>query len=927
MAITQNTFTGNGSNLGPFSFTFKWLEPTDIKVTVAGVLKTAGTHYNLQNLNYTTKNGGQVLFTAGNAPANGAAIVIYRQTDDTDLAATFYSGSAIRAQDLNSNFTQGLYVTQEANNNVVTANATANTALTNSNTAISTANSAVSTANTASSNASAAVATANTASSNASAAVSTANTASSNATAAVNTANSAASTASTALSTANTALSTANTASSNASTALSTANTASTNASAAVSTANTASSNASSAVSTANTASSNASTALSTANTAISTANAAASAVANAILYNIVANVAAIPASPANNDAVEITDSTGIQSFTPLSGLPVGFVGSSGLSVRLVYTSAGSTWNWIQYFPNDPENRYLNLSGGTLNGQLKADDSISVAAPVYSFDGDTNTGIAHTGADELALVTGGVERASIRSGQFLVGNAATSRGMLLGTNDSVNSNAGIEIFRSAATSNPLNAGMFVTVNPANNNGRANLVLAKTNGNANGSFDAVSAGTLGGVVFAGANGTTITPAAQITGSCSQTPNGTSVPGSLEFWTTASGATYPTQRVTIASDGTFTASNAAVFSSTVAIGSNLTVDTDTLFVDATNNRVGVGTTSPLQPLHVKNAGSTACRLVLENSGSTAAGSTQIYSQNNDLVFDANSSECVRINSSGRVGIGTTGAMAPLNVHTASSNTTFAITRGTVGAEYGYMMAGTDGSTTPGLRFFPVSNGVQGSEVARIDSSGNVGIGRAPTEDLDVYRASGRAVVKVDSDSLANTEIAGFVADGGARSSVIGVYKHSGITNPCSYVALAAEDAANNYLWVDNSDQLRISTTVTHIGTTSGTVVGLQTSDERLKNILGPVEYGLETLKQIDPVRYSLKSEPETEKLGFIAQQVQPLIPQSIFDTNEHIEGEPEDAPTKLGMEYVALIPVLVNAIKELSAEVDALKAQLA
>ena len=95
MATTQNTFTGDGSNLGPFSFTFKWLESTDIKVTVAGVLKTAGTHYNLQGLNYTTKTGGQVLFTAGNAPANGAAIVVYRQTDDSDLAATFYSGSAI----------------------------------------------------------------------------------------------------------------------------------------------------------------------------------------------------------------------------------------------------------------------------------------------------------------------------------------------------------------------------------------------------------------------------------------------------------------------------------------------------------------------------------------------------------------------------------------------------------------------------------------------------------------------------------------------------------------------------------------------------------------------------------------------------------------------------------------------------------------
>jgi hypothetical protein len=119
MAITQNTFTGNGSNLGPFSFTFKWLEPTDIKVTVGGVLKTAGTHYNLQSLNYTTKDGGQVLFTAGNAPANGASIRVYRDTDDSALSATFYPGSAIRSQDLNDNFTQNLYVTQEVNNNAV----------------------------------------------------------------------------------------------------------------------------------------------------------------------------------------------------------------------------------------------------------------------------------------------------------------------------------------------------------------------------------------------------------------------------------------------------------------------------------------------------------------------------------------------------------------------------------------------------------------------------------------------------------------------------------------------------------------------------------------------------------------------------------------------------------------------------------------
>lgn len=89
-------------------------------------------------------------------------------------------------------------------------------------------------------------------------------------------------------------------------------------------------------------------------------ANAAATAVSTALIYNLVANVAAIPATPANNDAIEIINSTGIESFTPLVGKPVGFVGDSGLSVRLVFTTTGSTWNWIQYFANNSEDRYAN---------------------------------------------------------------------------------------------------------------------------------------------------------------------------------------------------------------------------------------------------------------------------------------------------------------------------------------------------------------------------------------------------------------------------------------------------------------------------------------------------------------------------------------------------------------------------------------
>lgn len=114
MAVTSNTYTGNGSTTA-FNFTFKWLRDTDIDVTVNNVLQTVGTNYTLTGLNYTTRNGGTVTFNT--APANGASIRIFRLTADDDLSAgSFNAGSAIRAVDLNENYTQILYRAQETSN-------------------------------------------------------------------------------------------------------------------------------------------------------------------------------------------------------------------------------------------------------------------------------------------------------------------------------------------------------------------------------------------------------------------------------------------------------------------------------------------------------------------------------------------------------------------------------------------------------------------------------------------------------------------------------------------------------------------------------------------------------------------------------------------------------------------------------------------
>ena len=351
MATTENSFNGTGSQ-DSFSFTFPYLKDTDIKVSVGGVVKTVTTHYTLHTP--TT-----IKFTSGNIPPSGTNNVrIYRETADTALQATFYPGSAIRSGDLNDNFTQNLYVTQESNNDSTLAlnNSRESDGDGTYTSAIDKANTAVTTANTASTNASNAVTTANsanttagTASTNATNAVNTANTASTNATNAVNTANTASTTATNALNTANSATSTANTASTNASNAVTTANTASTNASNAVSTANTASTNASNAVT--------------TANAAEATANASAATVAASAIYQVVANYAALPSlnSVDNGKFYQVNDSTNIENnFSSITGEPSGFTGHSGLSVKLKSNTTASpkVWEWQEYYANDPETRY-----------------------------------------------------------------------------------------------------------------------------------------------------------------------------------------------------------------------------------------------------------------------------------------------------------------------------------------------------------------------------------------------------------------------------------------------------------------------------------------------------------------------------------------------------------------------------------------
>jgi len=104
-------------------------------------------------------------------------------------------------------------------------------------------------------------------------------------------------------------------------------------------------------------------------------------------------------------------------------------------------------------------------------------------------------------------------------------------------------------------------------------------------------------------------------------------------------------------------------AASIAGTLAVTGNATFDTTTLFVDAANNKVGIGTATPNQPLTV---GATNGYPVIDfENSNTAYGDVgfqvdkmvlSAYSST-PLTFWTNSNERVRITSAGNVGIGTT------------------------------------------------------------------------------------------------------------------------------------------------------------------------------------------------------------------------------------------------------------------------------
>jgi hypothetical protein len=232
------------------------------------------------------------------------------------------------------------------------------------------------------------------------------------------------------------------------------------------------------------------------------------------------------------------------------------------------------------------------------------------------------------------------------------------------------------------------------------------------------------------------------------------------------------------------------NNIVVPGTATITGNLTVDTNVLFVDAANNRVGIGTTSPAYAFQVNgrisyNAGiGEAADLTLSSSGTVLQlGAGSAWTETRHYVAGA---EAMRLNSTG-LGVGVSPS-AKLHIQGAAAQAIFSVGSATDARHEYYRNSVLEGligwdANTMRVGAFQAGGKLElwsgGSTKATLDSSGNVGVG------VSTFGTSAARVLSIATGTEPTTGPTGtvqwFTSTRSANNTIPAIFTEgSGVTN---------------------------------------------------------------------------------------------------------------------------------------------------
>jgi hypothetical protein len=285
--------------------------------------------------------------------------------------------------------------------------------------------------------------------------------------------------------------------------------------------------------------------------------------------------------------------------------------------------------------------------------------------------------------------------------------------------------------------------------------------------------------------------------------------------------------------------------------------------------------------------------------------ATSGTGVLAFNTGGGGGAADSEAMRIDSSGNVGLGVTSVSNARFRIKGANNNTGAFNDGvyvesnntSVYKKYSWMGIETQG----GMHFSEVTGGV--GETMRINSDGDVFIGTTTVNPGLSYQTPGTMI----------------------RASA------------GNYIAVSREQGTPAYFNRDNNTgtivSFRYNGSERGTITTDGTVISVTgTSDYRLKENNVNISDGITRLKLLKPYRFNFKETPSKTIDGFFAHEVNSVVPEAVFGEKDAVvlkdseDGTAKkDDPIYQQIDQSKLVPLLVAALQEAVARIEALEAK--